>query len=517
VSDPGRDAPLRVAIVGLGPKGLFALERLLDRARAGALSRAIEVEAFEPHETCGAGPVYDPGQPGYLRMNFSADRVDAWPAGSRAVPDDQRLSFEAWRSRQPELGDDAYPPRAHVGRYLADCLDAAIASAPAGFSVRVRPVRVTAIEPNVDGWAVRCRDGEAGFDEVIVATGHASDWTGALRHGWDHAVPLAGGVFPVEQMLSVESVPPGSRVAARGFALTFIDMALALTEGRGGEFELVDDGRLHYFAGGNEPAAILPFSRTGRPMLAKPDPGASRGSASWERAAADAGTDVLATAGPDPIGASLVPVVETLAGHPGNPAKDPDAALGAAWRAIYPAVVLRFGGEGLTAKEWPAFHALAAEMERVAFGPPPINVAKVGALVDAGLVDTTHAGGGRIETIDGVTELCSAAGRTSIDVVVDAVLPPPGAVGVDDPVVGQLIAAGHARVLPGRRGIEVAPDASCVGTGGSRTPGLAACGRPTEDSVIGNDTLSRELHPQLDRWAERVIERAREPVAGGVA
>jgi uncharacterized NAD(P)/FAD-binding protein YdhS len=516
VSDPGRDAPLRVAIVGLGPKGLFALERLLDRARTGTLARAIEVEAFEPCETPGAGPVYDPEQPGYLRMNFSAGRVDAWPADSKAVPADDRRSFEAWRQRRPELGDDAYPPRAHVGRYLADCLDALLGSAPVGFSVLIQQARVTVIEPTAGRWTVRCGDRDAEFDEVVVATGHARDWAGALRQGWDHGVPLVGAVFPVEEMLSTESVPPGSRVAARGFALTFIDMALALTEGRGGKFELVDGGRLRYRVSGNEPAAILPFSRTGRPMLAKPDPADSRGSTDWEHAAAVVSADVLATGGDDPVGA-LATLVETLAVHPGNPAEDLDGARGEAWRAIYPAIVERFGRDGLSADEWPAFHALAAEMERMAFGPPPLNVAKLAALIDAGIVATVHAHGGRIETIDGLTELCSVAGRTSIDVVVDAVLPPPGAVGVDDPVVGQLVAAGHARVLPGRRGIEVAADSTCVGADGSPTPGLAACGRPTEDSVIGNDTLSRELHPQLDRWADRVIERAREHVVGGVA
>jgi hypothetical protein len=32
-------------------------------------------------------------------------------------------------------------------------------------------------------------------------------------------------------------------------------------------------------------------------------------------------------------------------------------------------------------------------------------------------------------------------------------------------------------------------------------------GRATEDSVIGNDTLSRVLHPHADRWALRVGAR----------
>ena len=54
------------------------------------------------------------------------------------------------------------------------------------------------------------------------------------------------------------------------------------------------------------------------------------------------------------------------------------------------------------------------------------------------------------------------------------------------------------------------PDGSCRARDGSITPGLAAIGRPTEDSVIGNDTLSRSLHPQADRWARRVTRRSRE-------
>ena len=50
-------APHRVAIVGLGPKGLFALERLLDHARAGA---PLQVDIYEPHPAPGAGPELRP-------------------------------------------------------------------------------------------------------------------------------------------------------------------------------------------------------------------------------------------------------------------------------------------------------------------------------------------------------------------------------------------------------------------------------------------------------------------------
>jgi diaminopimelate decarboxylase len=152
-------------------------------------------------------------------------------------------------------------------------------------------------------------------------------------------------------------------------------------------------------------------------------------------------------------------------------------------------------------------------MERVAFGPPPMNAAKIAALIDAGIVDPTHVRGARLESDGGRTRLCSDAGAVPVDVVVDAVLAPPGAIGVVDPLVEQLLDAGDVRVLDGRRGIEVDEAAGCVGASGSPTEGLAAAGRMTEDSVIGNDTLSRTLHPQLDAWAARIAARAREPLA----
>jgi diaminopimelate decarboxylase len=68
--------------------------------------------------------------------------------------------------------------------------------------------------------------------------------------------------------------------------------------------------------------------------------------------------------------------------------------------------------------------------------------------------------------------------------------------------------------VPGGRGLEVTVDTACVGRHGSPSPGLSAIGRPTEDSVVGNDTLNRALHPQADRWARRILgQRDASPAA----
>jgi hypothetical protein len=85
-----------------------------------------------------------------------------------------------------------------------------------------------------------------------------------------------------------------------------------------------------------------------------------------------------------------------------------------------------------------------------------------------------------------------------------------------DGLLGRLLADGHARIRDGRRGLDVGADACAIGSTGQPTPGLAVIGRATEDSVIGNDTLSRAMHPHADRWARRVAHRvaARAALAG---
>ena len=66
------------------------------------------------------------------------------------------------------------------------------------------------------------------------------------------------------------------------------------------------------------------------------------------------------------------------------------------------------------------------------------------------------------------------------------------------PRLRQPVAAWHARIAGGRRGLDIAPDARAIGRDGRRTPGLSVLGRATEDAVIGNDSLSGPLHPHPD-------------------
>lgn len=585
---------MRVAIVGAGPKGLFAAERLV--AHLGDARASADITLFDPQPP-GWGSGYRPDQPDWLRLNVNAAIVSA-DGGGDGRPSLGLIGFAEWHRARGEVDAlDPFPPRALVGSYLNDAWQELLTRLPQGVMLRHEARRVGSLIPSGETWLV---NGEP-YHQVLLCTGHAEDWPGALRHTWsgnaatgtDEREPDApdGGsrgdlsesrgcraqrpdertslglgahpdqpslgrlsrkgpdgrssgrpgepslvprVYPVQRWLGTDRVPPGSTVVCRGAALTFIDAALTLTEGRGGRF--TPDG---YRPSGAEPSRILPVGRRGAFPAVKPAPDGPLAALHLRRhrdrgltrcaAAADVPTlleavwrtaadYLLAATGqpldlppgtvPTGIGDSPLSVHGAGSGVGAGPVaalrrsvgvatgqQQPGAewALGQAWRDLYPAIVEVVGHQRTGPDGWHRFARVAAAMEPVAFGPPPVNAGKLSALCEAGVVDAAFLAGRWSEALG------------MADVVVDCVLAPPGLVAgqwPDDLVGRGLVPAA------GRRGVAVAPDASCLDAEGVAIGGLSALGRLTEDVVVGNDTLSRTLHSGADLWARRVAVAA---------
>ncbi|WP_158239467.1 FAD/NAD(P)-binding protein [Brachybacterium sp. UMB0905] len=538
-SAPGRD-PLRLVVIGAGPKALFALEELQARLAAGA-GRALEVVVVDPGEHPGTGAAYRPDQPAPLRLNVDCRVIDA-PASSTAA------SFPAWCAEHaPQLAEELFPPRAVVGQYLAERWSRLWSALGEHADLTRVRTRATAVQPVGETWSVQLKGGEVitGADEVLVATGHARAHEGALARSWQGAVPLRPAVLPPEEMLDPVHVPPGSRVALRGAALTFLDAALMLTEGRGGRFVEQPDGALRHERGAAEPAVLLPTARRGLLLDAKPQPNSPAAHVPErlltvgqerlrrldpadprvveqvlavvvdtaltlleDRGAPASRVDIehtLATgAEPDlPIGPgqALTALERSVQVACGERAPGPAWALGRAWARLYPALTGLLRGLPAPEETWQRFRDAAQVLERFAFGPPLATALKLLAMHASGAVDL-----GPLEAGTTVEQLATSG---EADVVVDAVLPPPGVQGLDEPLLRQLLTDGLITVRPGRRGAMIAPDASALRADGSTVTGLALLGRPTEDHVIGHDTLNRHLHQEPERWAERLTGRLR--------
>ena len=107
---------LRVAIVGMGPRGLAVLERLLVRARAGAAPAELAVWAVDDVEP-GVGRIWRVGQPRWLVMNTVAGQVTMYSDGPAGPPRaGHGPSLADWLRAQPDptvaaLGAADYAPR----------------------------------------------------------------------------------------------------------------------------------------------------------------------------------------------------------------------------------------------------------------------------------------------------------------------------------------------------------------------------------------------------------------------
>lgn len=528
-----------IAIVGCGPRGMYALDRL-SSSLPEVPSHSVEILVFEPHRWTGAGPHYDPEQPDHLRMNFSNRLIDAWVPGDANV---EHRSFRAWGDRL-RLGLDphGYAPRATVGRYLSDCFDLVMAELSDRADVHVIAERVEGVDRVGDRWRVSAETESLMADEVLLSTGHSLRTNRRAEGG-------VASVFPTSDPAGLQSISSGSTVAIRGLGLTFIDACLELTEGRGGVFGRADSGGVEYTPPGDDDIRIVAYSRTGRPMTPKADeavvpaPEVTIATSAISRSLASgngplASSDVIRSltdlagaildSGPrcrahsrDDLARTLQDVLHPEPVSPVRPVVQMRAdllwatgragvggvwAYGWAWRLLYPTLVSLVAHRRMDA-DWSSFADLGRAMERIAFGPPVENAEKMLALVDAGVLDLSLASNPTVSGHGTGGTLRLGDASVGFDVFVDAVLPSAGHVPGRTALYDRLFDRGHLSERNG--GVHTTLAGRCIGSTGRPTTGLSAIGRLTEGSTLGNDTLSRTLHPQPDRWAAMVARRAK--------
>ncbi|KIN70588.1 hypothetical protein Z945_3643 [Sulfitobacter noctilucae] len=302
---------------------------------------------------------------------------------------------------------------------------------------------------------------------------------------------------------------------------------LALSEGRGGVFTPLDTG-YSYTPSGREPQRIIPFSRSGRPMRAKveaalftqPQPDAfwddRRSELSHILQAPDTtfthhiwpaflsfsdrvldsdprtSSEVFdrrsqTTFTPEDIRQDLRIGYDIATGQ-----RAPDSvwALAEVWRHCYPQLVNWVSYREMDADDAHHFRQIAAEMERLAFGPPAQNIGKLIALEQTGLVSLDHM-----------------SGDTTADVTINATIPAAGSAELGAPLDG-LLREGLLDI-GALGGIRVDKNAQALTPIGN-AHGLCVIGRATEGCVLGNDTLSPSLHNIPENWAASILRTARQ-------
>ncbi|MBZ8177504.1 diaminopimelate decarboxylase [Corynebacterium sp. 3HC-13] len=518
---------IRIAIVGAGPRGLWAAEEATQQSYERGVP--VKIEVFDPglpspdapHQwAIGARGAYRVAQPQSWRLNVISSVIQS-----------RLSSFDQWRkTHHPEIDSpsDPFPPRYLVGAFLRDSWMRLDKTLPSGSTLVFHPHRIASVHHSREDntWTLETSDHTitAAFDEVLLCTGHADTWPGALAASYHGPIPLLGTAHDQNTYACVE---PHSHLAVRGAALSFIDVALSLTEGRGGKFIPQPDNTLRYQASGNEPASLIPCSRHDRLMEVKADVNSS-----WARLDRE---DIMSEAQFQVSQAhdfsQVIDIIENTAqqlgartGH--TPSPWPATAeeqfrlsiavaegtapptvqwlRGLSWREVYPAVIQWVARiRSIHAGDLPTQHHLLAglkdyarELEPLAFGPPLDSAKKILALIDVGIIQCSFLGR--------ADELLSEEFDVSslpVDGIIDAVIAPPGV--NPGTLEHQLCEVGLAQVDSATSALITNDDGSLPGA-----ESLAVIGRATELYILGNDTLSRTLHQVIPRWSKAVFTRA---------
>jgi hypothetical protein len=268
---------LRIAIVGLGPWGVCALERVVTTARQGLPpGLEVEVHVIEPG-TPGSG-VYDVTQPDYLLLNNPCGQISLYPYESEADQPGYGVGFYDWVGMQGytwvnggcaldpsgrPIEPHEFLPRRLMGEYLHWFYLALVAGCPAAVRVYFHPTAAVDLLARPGGTEeVQLADGGMVLvDHVIVTSGHTANQDDAQAASHLHRL----SPYPVTRY--TETVPAHASVAVAGMGLVSVDVVTALTVGRGGRF-VEETGGLRYAPSGTEPG-IQVFSRSGLPFTAK--------------------------------------------------------------------------------------------------------------------------------------------------------------------------------------------------------------------------------------------------------
>jgi uncharacterized NAD(P)/FAD-binding protein YdhS len=244
-----------ITIIGLGPRGLCVLERLLSLA---AQQPELQVQIVVVNKGMPGQGVHGQSLSDRFLLNTVAGLLTLIPgeAFQPSLLKGTFADFLPWLNQQGIAASaGAYVPRRLFGAYCHELYQRLLERCP--LNCQVEYIDDEAIDIQQAGQKeVTCllTQRKIVSDHVVVAVGHMLPVANSQE--------MIADIYTAE--LSSRNIPAGSTVGIQGFGLTAMDAIAELTRGRGGIFA---DGV--YKPSGNEPNIIL-FSRSGLPSRARP-------------------------------------------------------------------------------------------------------------------------------------------------------------------------------------------------------------------------------------------------------
>jgi len=276
----------KIAIIGLGPRGGFALEQfVLELAQRNNLQN-IHIALFEQSGNYGNGQVYDLKQDSsnWININERILELEERPKiTTKEVTISSFPSYHKWRNIDFEnlsiKAEDSYPPRSTIGQFLAQRFQSLIDPLINAEIARLHKEKVTEVLLLKDGKLKIRTDKNTYeyFDEVLLTIGHQPTKTSKQIKEWKEYVAkndvptLFTSPYPTEDYLNHNKLTKNSSIGIRGFGLSMIDIARAIGQKFGKFINLNPETKAcSYQLNDESNLQLLPFSLDGSPPVPKP-------------------------------------------------------------------------------------------------------------------------------------------------------------------------------------------------------------------------------------------------------
>jgi hypothetical protein len=560
---------LNFGIVGLGPKGFYALASLQKALQDSQTIKPAQLHIFNSHRFFAAGPNYSPDQPEFLLVNYAIEHISAWTEAE--LEDPEKLTFLEWIETyastkiSPKAGD--FASRALVGIYLQDALKIVLKRLPKNISVIAFKGEVTGCQIDHDAKVKLELDNiafhpEVNYSSVILTTGHS--FPSSIPKGLECNPYFVNKVYPTHSW--VQSITNQDRVAIDGLGLTFVDAILALTEGKGGQFE-EKNGQMTYLASGNEPKEIYAFSRSGLPMI--PRPGISPQNqeeleffnskvekrlkrlhgkidferdilpliklemeVKWHQTLVKRGfrpgewfgifnfekflnplPDKCFSFG-DSYQTQMEKLIKSYVDELEDPDKSPILQVASVWRRLLPMITDCYNFEGFTTESKIHFEKFyLGKFNQISFGPPAISMRKICTLIKQGSLKFTLGRSPTIESIQNHKFFISSAengSSTVCDYLIQARIPknqfPHRNSSLFEDLYKRGLASCNNQEQPSNCP-KIDTKGQLISISGITIPQITLYGTPTEGMTLDNDSLSRNRNDFGSHWSAQTVKK----------
>lgn len=276
----------KIGIIGIGPRGGYALERLIIELAEQKCLSSIHISLFETTGNFGNGTVYDLDQNASNWINITERILELEhrkAISTETIEIESFPSYHEWINKDfntnSEEKIDTYPPRAKIGAFLSERFQLLIKPLVEAKIVSLHKEEVKKIT-----WAdynqlqiFTDATNYDGFDEILLTIGHQSTALSKQMMDWDKyatnnkQVTLFKSPYPVAYYLQHKNLTTTSIIGIRGFGLAMIDVVRAIAK-KFGEFSMNDkqNDLCTYQTEYDIKNMFVPFSLDGLPPAPKP-------------------------------------------------------------------------------------------------------------------------------------------------------------------------------------------------------------------------------------------------------